>query len=198
MKNEHTNHRRMAVLTGFISLAVISRVAAPPLLGHPANFSPIDAIALFSGAYFSRRWFAFLVPLLSVWVSDWFINLMYTGHFALFYSGFYWQYGTYVLLVLLGSLLYNKVKTTRVATTSLSASTLFFLISNFGVWASGYYPQSAAGLMTCYIAGIPFFGQTLISDLVYSAVLFSGFEWVKSRYPALNSAISNEQLTMSN
>lgn len=160
----------------------------PPLLGHPSNFAPIGAMALFGGAYLGRNWKAFLIPLLSLWISDLFINYIYIGGFSFFYPGFYWQYGCFALIVLLGSTMLKKVRPMKILGASLSASVLFFIISNFGVWTSGLmypYPMTIEGLMTCYIAAIPFFGGTLSGDLVYSGILFGAFELAKYKFPVL-------------
>lgn len=177
---------RSGVLFGFIAFATISRLMAPYVLGHPSNLAPIDAIALFSGAYCASRWRAMIIPLLSVWVGDWFVLTALHGKLEIFYPGFYWQYGTYMLLVLLGSSLRGKVNFGRVMTASLLAACIFFVISNFGVWAGGYmYPYTWNGLMACYTAGIPYFKYTLASDLLYSGMLFGAFEWMQNRYPVL-------------
>jgi hypothetical protein len=185
MKNKIT--LRFGVLAGIVGLATVTRVAIPPILGHPSNFSPIDAIALFSGCYFAGKFSKFLVPLLAVWVGDLFVNFFALGKWTLFYEGFYWQYASYVMIVMLGMALSKRVKPLSLMGMSLASSLLFFLVSNFGVWASwSLYPHTATGLTACYAAGIPFFGSTLISDLCYSAVLFGVFELASKKYSVLS------------
>jgi hypothetical protein len=192
MKQE-TKNIRISVLLGFIGLATITRVAAPAFFAHPVNVAPINAIALFSGAYFARKWFSFIIPLLAVWVSDFFVTMLFYGKLQLFYEGFYWQYGTYILLVAIGWLFHEKVKFAKVSMATLGGSLLFFTVSNFGVWATGLlYPMTASGLAICYVAGIPFFGQTLISDICFSALLFGGFEFARYKFPVL---LANPQRT---
>ena len=61
---------------------------------------------------------------------------------------------------------------------------LFFLISNFGVWLEGFYPQTFAGLIECYVAGLPFLGYSLLGDSFYSIILFGGYAAIKERIPA--------------
>lgn len=188
--NESSSQARIGVALGCIIIASLSRVALPPIFGHPSNFSPIDAIALFSGACFGRRFIAFIVPLLSIWVSDIFVDYGVYHKLMWFYPGFYWQYIAYILIVILGFSLSSilPVKSPKepgarrvgsLLAASLGGSCLFFLISNFGVWASllphPMYPHTLAGLLTCYVMAIPFFMPTLVSDLVYSAVLFGSF-----------------------
>jgi len=177
---------RFTVLLGIVAVATVTRIFTPPLLGHPSNFSPIDAIALFSGCYFAGRLTKFIVPLLSVWVGDVFINYMYLHKLMLFYDGFYWQYGCYVLMTLLGSLLAYRVTPVNLMSASLSSSALFFVVSNFGVWVgSGMYPHTASGLVACYTAAIPFLSGTAIGDLIYSALFFGSFQWAGKRFPIL-------------
>ncbi len=169
------------LFTVFVLVAMISRFALPPFMGHPENFSPIDATAMFSGAYLGRKWIAFLLPLLSVWISDLAVNYQYFHKIVLFYPGFYWQYGFYLLVVVFSSYFLGKNKGLRVPLMAILVSMAFFVISNFGVWVNyPTYPHTIQGLMLCYTAGIPFYRSTLLSDVLYSLALFGAFEFVKS------------------
>lgn len=166
-----------------VLFATISRIAIPSIIGHPPNFSPIDAIALFSGAYFAQRYMAILVTLFSVWVGDVLINSFFIGHLELFYSGFYWQYASYVLIVLLGACLTPKITPTRLGLASIGSATLFFSVTNFGVWYSGLlYPFTLDGLIACYVAAIPFYKTSLLSDLVFTGALFGIYELLRKNY----------------
>jgi hypothetical protein len=186
MKHEKMN-LRFSVLLGIVTFATITRIVTPPLLGHPSNFAPINALALFSGCYFGGRLIKYIIPLLSVWVGDLFIDYMYMHKFMLFYNGFYWQYACYILMVVIGIMISGKVKPIRLLTASISSSVLFFVITNFGVWiGSGWYPHSSIGLAACYTAAIPFFSSTLLSDMAYSALFFGSFELAQSRIPQLS------------
>jgi hypothetical protein len=178
---------RFGALAGIVGLATVVRIATPPLRGHPSNFAPIGALALFSGFYFSGRITKFIVPLLALFVGDLFIDWIYTGKWTLFYEGFYWQYACYIVFVLMGANLSKNVKPLRVLGTSIAASLVFFMVSNFGVWAGGLiYPHTASGLFTCYVAGIPFVGGTLAGDLFYSALMFGAFELAQRKYTILH------------
>ena len=156
---------------GMIIAAALSR-----LLPHPYNFTPVAAMALFGGASLKDKRLAFLFPLGALLLSD--------VCFQLFTStpGFYsWSqfinYGAFMIITLIGIYL-PKINFKNVAVASLAASTLFFILSNFGVWlvSSGItYTHSFAGLIACYAAGIPFFGGTALGDLFYCGVLFGGF-----------------------
>jgi hypothetical protein len=185
MKNK--TNIRFGALTAIVGLATLVRIATPPLLGHPSNFAPIGALALFSGCYFSGRFSKFLIPLLALWVGDLFLDRMYTGKWMMFYEGFYWQYACYIVFVLMGIILSKQVKPIRVLGASLTATFLFFIVSNFGVWAGGLiYPHTAGGLLACYVAGIPFIGGTLAGDLFYSALMFGVFELAQRKYAILH------------
>ncbi len=180
-------HRAAGPLTlaVLIFIAVLSR-----LLPHPPNFSPIEAIALFGGAYFAKRQWALLVPLVAMFASDLLLGVLnggiYWGYFAS--AGYLLVYACIALSTLLGFGLRGKVTAGRVLSYSLAGSMLFFVVTNFGVWLSdSMYPKTAAGLLATYVAGVPFFQWTVLGTLVYAAVLFGGFELLRSRVPALRA-----------
>lgn len=183
--NSTQNLPRILILTGLVIAAALYRI-----LPHPWNYSPLGAMSLFAGAYFSNRIIAFVLPLITIWISDLVINNIllkaYFPEFTLFYEGFYWQYASYILIVFIGSAIKGKIKPVNVFTGSVSSSVLFFIITNFGTWVTlSTYPKTAAGLVTCYIAGLPYFPQTLFGDLIFSAILFGSFELLQYRFPAL-------------
>jgi hypothetical protein len=157
------------------------------------NFSPLGAMALFGAAHFKNKWHAFLIPITATWISDLFINNVIYGQyyptFTWFYEGFYWQYGSYLLIGLMGLILFSKVSAPRILAGATISSLIFFLVSNFGCWiGSSTYSQDFTGLGICYMAGVPFLKGTLLGDLVYSAILFGGFAWVERRYLVLAKA----------
>ncbi len=170
------------IIFSIILLATLTRIAIPGFLNHPPNFSPIDAIALFCGAYFNRFFMACLIALLSVAVGDLFLG-------SLFYSGWYWQYGCYAAMVWMGKVampaerevreVASRKYLHRVGFACISSAILFFIISNFGVWFSGVlYPFTFDGLIQCYVAAIPFFKNSLLSDLFFGFILFGATEWI--------------------
>lgn len=161
-------------------LSTIAAAAALRLVPHPPNFTPIGAMALFSGAYLARRGLvAFAAPLGALLLSDAILG---------FYAGMAVNYLAVALIVLLGSLALRHVAPLRLLGTALAASLLFFVVSNLGVWAtSGMYPPTAAGLAACFVAAIPFFQNTLAGDLFYSALLFGGFALLERLVPALSA-----------
>lgn len=173
------------VLGVMILVAALTRVVP-----HPWNFSPVEAIALFGGAYFASRWLAVLVPLAALLISDLVLSQMHGGTYATYFgsTSFWLVYGVIALSSVLGFGLRGKVSSLRVLGFSLAGSVLFFIVSNFSAWiGSPLYPQNAAGLMAAYIAGIPFFQGTLLGTLFFSALLFGGFSLLRQRVPALRA-----------
>ena len=172
-------------LAGLIVLAALTR-----LLPHPPNFSPVEAIALFGGAYFAARGWALLVPLVAMFVSDLALGLVNGGiYFDYFASaGFLLVYACIAVSTMLGFGLRGRVNGARVLGYSLAGSVLFFFVTNFGAWlGSPAYPQSAAGLAAAYVAGIPFFQWTVFGTLFYAALLFGGFALLRRQVPALRA-----------
>lgn len=178
-------HARFYTLLSITLAAALAR-----LLPHWPNFTPIGALALFGGAYFMRRGAAFAVPLAAMLISD--IVLGITRYGTVMWHSQPVVYGSFVAVVFIGMLLRNRRTlfsvggAFSVAGASVAASVLFFLTTNFAVWYGGeMYPDTAGGLVACYVAGIPFFWNTLAGDLFYSAVLFGSFELAQRRWPAL-------------
>jgi hypothetical protein len=163
-------------------LAIIFGAAALRLLPHPSNFTPIGALALFAGAHFDDKRWAFIAPLAAMFLSDILIG---------FHSGMPIIYAAFAAIVCMGFLLKQKKTALRVTGASLAAATFFFVVSNFAVWAiDGLYPMTFQGLVTCYVAAIPFFANTLGGNLFYSAVLFGGFALAERKVPVFASARS--------
>jgi len=149
------------------------------------NFAPLGAMALFGSAYLGKNHIGLVVTMLAWFISDFVLNnFVYsfgTG-ITFFTNGFAFIYGSIVLIYLVGIKLFNNISFGRVVGGSLAASVIFFVLSNLGVWASGtMYPMTLEGLQMCYAAAIPFFQNTLAGDLVYSGVLFVGYEYLFRR-----------------
>ncbi len=167
---------KFIVVAALILLAAFSRI-----IPHMYNFSPLGAIGMFGAAWFSKKWQAILVPLAATFISDLFINnviyAQYNPAFTWFYEGAYWQYLTYIIIIFAGFVLFrSKVTAPKVLMASLTATALFFLLSNFGSWITmSIYPKNATGLLASYTAGIPFINGTFYGDLFYCALLFGTF-----------------------
>ena len=163
--------RLIALLTAICAAAMMR------LLPHPPNFSPIAAMALFSGAYLSKRPIAFVAPIAALLLSDLFLGV---------YPELVFVYFSVAATVLIGWRLSKRKSAGRVVVAALASSVLFYLVTNFGVWlVMDYYPKTLAGLVACYVAAIPFFQNTLAGDLVFAALLFGGFFLAERLVPGL-------------
>ena len=153
----------------FVVFAVLWRVV-PVMMGvNPLNFTPVAASLLFFGARAPRRWLALPAGLLIA--SDVYLNL-HAGYRVT--PDLIITWGWYVAVLFFAGLLREHHKTAHVAGASLVASVSFFLVSNFAVWAVWeMYPRTLAGLGACYVAAIPFFRNTLVSDMVFTLAMFS-------------------------
>lgn len=154
--------KKHIVIILFIAVAAIFR-----LLPHLPNATPITAMALFSGVYFTNKKFAFIIPLLAMFLSDIFLGFSTITLFV---------YGAFILVGYIG--IASKKMNIK---TILLSSVSFFVITNFGVWLLGY-PKTIDGLLECYTLAIPFFRNSLIGDFFFAGVMYFGFEFVSKKY----------------
>ena len=166
-------------------LGIILSAAAMRLLPHPPNMTPMAAMALFGGVYFSDRRTAFLVPLAAMYLSDLALGF-FVYDFGCFHRLMPFVYAGFMVTVCLGMLIRPRLSPLAVGTAALSGSVMFFIVTNFGVWLAGnLYPKTLAGLLGCYIAAIPFFRNALIGDMAYTLLLFGGFALAQRYLPVL-------------
>lgn len=166
------NNIRIAALIAAILVAALFR-----LVPHPPNFTPIAAMALFSGAYLPRRALAFAAPLAALLLSDLVLG---------FYPGMAFIYVSVALTVLIGWAISRRRSALRIAGAAVVGSVLFYVLTNFSTWLiTDMYPKTLEGLAACYVAAIPFFQNTLAGDLVFSALLFGGFALAERAIPQL-------------
>ena len=180
------------VLAAMILAAAMSR-----LIPHPPNFAPIEAMALFGGAYFASRRLAFAVPLLAMLASDLVLGASRGGTYLDYFTtahylpGMLANYACIALTVAMAFGLRGRVNGARVLGYSLAGSVLFFVVSNLALWLTAIaVPGGVActtGLLPCYVAAIPFFQWTVLGTLFYSALLFGGFALLRRRMPALQA-----------
>jgi Family of unknown function (DUF6580) len=164
---------RSAVLVAMIAVAVGVRLLihfVPGVL--PYNFTPVEAIALFGGAYFGDRRLAFIVPLGAMLIADAIIGL---------HSMLPVVYACIAASVVLGFGLRDRVSVLRVAGFGVAGSLLFFVAVSFAEWLLGDTAFCRAGIMPCYVAALPFLKNWLAGTLVWSALLFGAFELVRAR-----------------
>ncbi len=166
------NSPRFLTLLGMILAAAAFRIVP-----HPPNFSPLAAIALFGGAQFADKRTAFLVPLAAMFCGD-----LVLGLHALIPV----IYGCFALIVCLGFWVRRQRGPGRIAAAALAGSFLFFTVTNFAVWViSGIYSKDVPGLLACYSAALPFFQNTLASDMVFNLTLFGSMALLEWRLPML-------------
>ncbi|MHC1774056.1 MAG: DUF6580 family putative transport protein [Lentimicrobium sp.] len=174
------NNKLFTPRTVLIIVAILT-AASMRLIPHWPNFTPVAAMALFSGAFINRKSLALLIPFSALLLSDLVLG---------FHSTMVAVYAAFGITVLVGFWLHNRVKFGNIALASIFSSVTFFLITNFGAWISGMmpYPMNFPGLMMAYSAGIPFFNNGLIGDLFYNTIFFGGFYLIGIRFPTLVKA----------
>ena len=147
-----------------ISLILI--LAFARLIPHPPNFTPIIAVAIVSGYFFKNINLSLLTLLIAMLVSDLFIG---------FYENVIFVYASLLLITFVFYKVSNKINFKNLFIYSFAGSIVFFVISNFGVWALGSpgvydvaYDRNLSGLIECYILAIPFFGNTFLSTIIFA------------------------------
>jgi len=165
MSNSYLSKKQLIIIA-FMLIAVLFR-----LVPHLPNFTPVTAIALFGGLYFSNKTLAYVAPLFIMLLSDLFLG---------FHSISIVVYAAFLFVSFIGT----QSKNPSVFAILLS-SISFFVITNFGVWLISY-PKSWVGLVECYTLAIPFFRNSLLGDFFYSGVMILGFNFVHKRYLQLS------------
>jgi hypothetical protein len=155
------------VLQTIVALAMIVLAAILRIVPHPWNFTPIGAMALFSGAVVLDRRIAFLFPAATLVVSDIFIGFSILEPLI---------YLSFLVNVFIGLWLRGRRTPVNIGAATLLGAVQFFLVTNFGVWMFlNTFPKTAAGLLTCYAVGAPLFWNTLAGDALFAALLFGGY-----------------------
>ena len=150
----------------FICLGIFISLAASRFIPHPPNFTSLLALSFYVPVILGIRYLPVL--LISFVITDLVIG---------YHSGTHWTWGSVFFIGLISSIFTKNMKL-RICGALLGAI-LFFLITNFGVWVSGMYGYSLEGIITCYILAIPFFSYTLISTLIFSILIETGYALFK-------------------
>lgn len=181
---------RFFVLLLFIIVAGVLRITAAGNITPLSNFSPVGAMALFGGAYFADKWKSYVFPLLTLFLGD--LIMMQTiykpyNNGTLLYENWYLVYLGFAAMVLIGQVMIRKVRVVNIAMASVAAALVHWLLSDFAVWNAGFsaYSKDFKGLMECYAMGFPLMKNTLLSNLMYSAIFFGLFELVQRKVPVL-------------
>ncbi|HEV1994456.1 MAG TPA: DUF6580 family putative transport protein [Candidatus Acidoferrum sp.] len=175
--NAEMSQKENLLYRTLLALALIVLAAALRIAPHPWNFTPVGAMALFSGAVLKDRRLAFFFPLLALFLGDIFIG---------FHKLIPIVYASFLINVAIGLWLRDRRTISRITLATLLGAIQFFVVTNFAVWQflSGF-PHTASGLVACYIAGIPFFWNTLAGDAFYATLLFGSFAIAERFSPAL-------------
>jgi uncharacterized protein DUF6580 len=184
---------RTTILLIFVSAVAILRVAfnfssdISPL----ANFSPVGAMAIFGGAYFNKRWKAIIFPLLMLFLSDVVLQLTVFKKYGsgVLYGGWYWVYGSLGVITIVSRWILTKITVNRFLVSVIVCVLIHWIITDLGVWiGSTRYPQSLNGFVICLENAIPYEYRFLAGTLLYGISLFAIFEWMKRKYPVLQTA----------
>lgn len=173
------------VIASLIFLAIICRLATNQL--QLWNFNAMGASALFGGIVIKNKRLAYLLPLLTLFLTDVFFQL-FTSIQGFYGGQMFFVYGAFLLITFIGTLI-RKANVFNVALAAVGTGILFFMITNFGVWIlSNMYPPTASGLVASYAAAIPFyrndlFGSfalnTVLGNIFFTAVLFGAWGIIK-------------------
>ena len=163
-----------------IYLFFVLAVLAGLLSNHLPGFTPAFGALLFCGARLKKRdavWFPVMVLAIADWVAT----------TQVFHMQVKWQHAitlvAFAAMARIGGMLRVHLTAWRFIGCSLAASTTYFLISNFGVWLGwGIYPHTGEGLVACYVAALPYYRSSSLSTLVFGAVLFWGYEFLRRRH----------------
>jgi len=175
--NTTSTRTLLLVLGGITLLSVLFRTV--PGLHIWNNFSPVGALALFSGALLWNKKWMFVFPIAAMLISDTIKEIVAPG--TGFYADISYVYASFFVILFLGMLIRNNKRPVAIFGASVLGSVLFFLITNFGAWMSNsgtsliLYTHDINGLMKCYGEGLPFFKGTLSSDLLFNAIFFGGY-----------------------
>ena len=172
MNSENSHH--IALYRLLLALAILVIAAAVRIAPHPWNFTPVGAMALFSGAFVRDRRLALGFPLLALFAGDLFVGFYKPSVMLLVYA-------TFSLNVLIGFLLRKRRTLPKIAGATLLGSLQFFLVSNFA-------PKTGGGLAACYLAGLPLFWNTLAGDALYATVFFGAFALAERFAPIFREA----------
>jgi hypothetical protein len=175
-----TTSPRFLFITSALFIAAISRI-----FPHIPNFTPIASMALFGGVYFTDKRIAIIVPLILMFITDCLLELT-TGWG--FHNTLIYVYIGFILTSIIGIYIKRNLTVQTLLIGSLLSSTLFFVITNFGVWAANGVQMGVSGLATTYVLGIPFFAPTLVGDLFFNTILFGAFYVAERKLPILIKA----------
>jgi hypothetical protein len=186
--NAEISQKENLLYRTLLALSLIMLAAALRIAPHPWNFTPIGAMALFSGAVLKDRRLACIFPLVALFAGDIFLGFHKLTPIV---------YASFLANVAIGLWLQDRRTIARIAFATLLGATQFFLVTNFAVWQFlNSFPHTASGLVACYIAGIPFFWNTLAGDAFYAVLLFGSFAFAERFVPPVPAACAGHRLML--
>ena len=163
-----------------VAIAALTRV-----LPHPPNFTAVGAMALFAGACMANRWLSLFIPMAALFITDLFLG---------FHNTMWAVYGAVAITTMIGWAIRERQNFLTITGASLLSVLVFFVMTNAAMWIvgffipDGFYPQTGLGLAMSIEAGIPFLDKSILSQLIYSGVLFGSFHAVRVWKPTLVKA----------
>ncbi|MEI7588757.1 MAG: DUF6580 family putative transport protein [Chitinophagia bacterium] len=178
-----------------IILALVIMIATSALYrvlpGRPYGFAPQIAIALFGGSLFvSNKQFAFLLPILSMFISDVLYQVLYHYHLSPMQGFYQGQLLNYILIA--GTAVFGfglqSNKISKYIMGFLAAPTVYFMVSNSLVWAQGggyHHALNLTGFIQTMVDGLPFYPYSVAGTLVFGGVLFGAFRLLIPKFKAI-------------
>lgn len=177
----------MRFVTYYASAFITYHTPSLSNLAAISNFTPVGAVALFGGTYFTDKWKAYLVPLCTLFISDLLLNYLYSSRIVIDYSATVWVYLSFAIIVFIGTRI-KKVNFLTVGAASVLSVVIFWLLTDFPwLYGGALYPHTLLGYEQSLIAAIPFQKNMLLGDIFFGLLLFGGFELAKRKYTSLRS-----------
>ncbi|MGE5355951.1 MAG: DUF6580 family putative transport protein [Deltaproteobacteria bacterium] len=183
MKN--TDSKSLILISIYFLIISLSK-----FIPHGENISAVGGLIIFGGFIFGRNWNFLIISLISLYAVDFvFNNFIHPEYFQdnsglIFFDDYMiWVYLSYLLIIVMSSAILRKFSYMKLFFASIGGSILFFLITNFAwLYTTQLYPRDFGGLMASYIAALPFFRSSLLSDVVFSFFIFGLYDLVINRY----------------
>jgi uncharacterized protein DUF6580 len=179
------------VLLAIIVIVAALRLASFYGVGPLTLFSPVGAMALFGSAYFKDRITPFLFPLLTLFISDLIVSFTLFPQYrvGLLYSGWYWTYSAFALMILAGKYLLREVNVRNTVLAIIAATLIHWVVTDFGMCI-----QENTFTMQMYIeklgTAIPYELRFMAGTALYCALMFGSFEFLSKRYPSLKLKVN--------
>jgi hypothetical protein len=156
---------------GLVLIALFERL----VFDFGPNIELVTAVTVVAGIYMNKR-YQVLVPLIVMMISDMYLGLGRISFFT--WTGF-----MVMGLGVGGVRKYLSNKYILGLGGALIGNVIFYLWTNFGVWATdqwGMYENSLAGLKLSYLMGLPFLKLQLFSSWLFVPIFIFGIEMGKN------------------